>query len=198
MFRLIISIILISIAVTGFFAFTKPLFNDISALREQMASYDDALNNSKMLENERDLLTKKYNSFDPENIAKLSKLLPDNVDNIRLILEIEKIATPYGMVLKDIKYNVESTNNTTARTAENGEVGGIPMPRQEYGTLDFSFSTQGAYGNFINFMRDLEKNLRIMDITSIDFSSNVSIGASPSLSQIYKYNFNVKTYWLKN
>ena len=198
MFRLIISIILISIAVTGFFAFTKPLFNDISALREQMASYDDALNNSKMLENERDLLTKKYNSFDPENIAKLSKLLPDNVDNIRLILEIEKIATPYGMVLKDIKYNVESTNNTTARTAENGEVGGIPMPRQEYGTLDFSFSTQGAYGNFINFMRDLEKNLRIMDITSIDFSSNVGIGASPSLSQIYKYNFNVKTYWLKN
>ena len=188
MFRLIISIILISIAVTGFFAFTKPLFNDISALREQMASYDDALNNSKMLENERDLLTKKYNSFDPENIAKLSKLLPDNVDNIRLILEIEKIATPYGMVLKDIKYNVESTNNTTARTAENGEVGGIPMPRQEYGTLDFSFSTQGAYGNFINFMRDLEKNLRIMDITSIDFSSNVGIGASPSLSQIYKYN----------
>jgi len=198
MFRLIISIILISIAVTGFFAFTKPLFNDISALREQMASYDDALNNSKMLENERDLLTKKYNSFDPENIAKLSKLLPDNVDNIRLILEIEKIATPYGMVLKDIKYNVESTNNTTARTAENGEVGGIPMPRQEYGTLDFSFSTQGTYGNFINFMRDLEKNLRIMDITSIDFSSNVGIGASPSLSQIYKYNFNVKTYWLKN
>src|SRR3989344_1144954 len=157
MFKLITAIILIGIAITGFFAFTKPIFDDISALREQIASYDDALNNSHMLENERDLLTKKYNSFDPENIEKLSKLLPDNVDNIRLILEIEKIATPYGMVLKDIKYNVESTNNTTARTAENGEVGGIPMPRQEYGTLDFSFSTQGAYGNFINFMRDLDR-----------------------------------------
>jgi len=198
MFKLITAIILIGIAITGFFAFTKPIFDDISALREQIASYDDALNNSHMLENERDLLTKKYNSFDPENIEKLSKLLPDNVDNIRLILEIEKIATPYGMVLKDIKYNVESTDTVSARTIEGGESGGVPIPRGDYGTLSFSFSTQGTYANFVNFMKDLEKNLRIMDIASIDFSSNVGVGASPSLSQIYKYSFSVKTYWLKN
>lgn len=198
MFRLIVSIILIGVAITGFFIFTNPLFDNISTLKLQVASYNNALNNSKTLENERDLLTKKYNSFDPQNIEKITKLLPDNVDNIRLILEIEKIATPYGMVLKDIKYEVENIDSTAGRTAGGVVSGGIPTSRKNYGTLNFSFSTQGTYGNFISFVRDLEKNLRIMDIASIDFSSNAGVGASPSLSQIYKYNFNVKTYWLKN
>src|SRR3989338_1325194 len=204
MFRLIISIILISIAVTGFFAFTKPLFNDISALREQMASYDDALNNSKMLENERDLLTKKYNSFDPENIAKLSKLLPDNVDNIRLILEIEKIATPYGMVLKDIKYDATNKDNVISQTtgAGAGAGGAIKVgedfSHKDFGIWDLEFSTQGTYNNFINFVKDLENNLRVVDMSSIQFSSNANIGLNPQLPEAYKYNFKIRTYWLKN
>jgi hypothetical protein len=53
-------------------------------------------------------LTQKYSTIDPVNLDKLTKLLPDNVDNIRLILEIEKIASPYGMILKDVKYETAS------------------------------------------------------------------------------------------
>lgn len=81
-----------------------------------MASYNEALNNSKALEAERDKLTQKYNSFDPENLSKLQKLLPDNVDNIRLILEIEKIASPYGMVLKNVKYDATDKNTAVSQT----------------------------------------------------------------------------------
>ena len=90
MFRYILPIILIGIAIAGFFTFTNPFYENVLLEREQVASYNEALNNSKALEAERDKLTQKYNSFDPENLSKLQKLLPDNVDNIRLILEIEK------------------------------------------------------------------------------------------------------------
>src|ERR1035437_1839059 len=100
MFKYILPIILIGVAVAGFFILADPLYQGVSLKRTQIASYNEALNNSKALEAERDKLTQKYNSFDPDNLAKLQKLLPDNVDNIRLILEIEKIASPYGMVLK--------------------------------------------------------------------------------------------------
>ncbi|MFH1200867.1 MAG: hypothetical protein V1484_00865 [bacterium] len=200
MMRFIMPIILIGIAVTFFFVFTNPLYNDISILNSEVDSYNNALDNSKMLENERDKLTAKYNAIDPENLMKLQKLLPENVDNVRLILEIGEIALPYGMVLKDVKYNVIQTNTATAKgTAVQG--GAAAKTPKNYGIFDLEFSTSGTYDSFINFTKDLESNLRIVDISSIIFSSNTgSTVNNPKINspEVYKYNFKIKTYWLKN
>ena len=200
MIRFITPIILIGLAIAGFFMFTNPLYNDISQLRTQVASYNEALNNSKALENERDKLTAKYNSINPEYLVKLTKLLPENIDNIRLILEIEKIASPYGMILRDVKYN--TTNKVVANVPASGIAGisqaGISQSAQkDYGVWDLEFSTSGTYNNFMNFMKDLEKNLRIVDVSSIDFSSSVGLAGGTSPDS-YKYSFKIKTYWLKN
>jgi hypothetical protein len=196
MFRFILPVILIGIAIAGFFILTNPLYQDISLKRDQIASYNEALGNSKALESERDKLTQKYNEINPEDLSKLKKLLPDNVDNIRLILEIEKIASPYGMALKDVKYNttdtaVTPTNPQTAQT-NTGET------KKDYGVWNLEFSTQGTYNNFLNLIKDLENNLRVVDISSIEFSSSLTPGLNPSLAQAYKYDFKIKTYWLKN
>lgn len=205
MTRFVMPTVLIGIAIAIFFIFTNPIYNQISALQAQVSSYDNALSNSKALENERDKLTSKYNSIDPSNIDKLSKLLPDNVDNIRLILEIEKLAAPYGMVLTNIKYNTTATGTTTS-TSGTRAPGQIANPAQAvqtgYGTFDLEFSTSGTYDKFINFTKDLENNLRIVDISSISFSSdNAPIngaGLNSSSPDTYNYNFKIKTYWLKN
>lgn len=202
MTRFIMPIILIGIAASAFFMFTNPLYNNISELRAQVASYNDALNNSKMLENERDKLTAKYNSIDPANLTKLQKLLPDNVDNIRLILEIEQVATPYGMTLTNVKYNTADTTIATGATATAIQGGNaVKTASKDYGTLDLEFSTSGTYDNFINFTKALESNLRIVDISSISFTSDTNNpGAGPKTNspEVYKYNFKIKTYWLKN
>ena len=105
MLQFLMPIIIIGIAVTGFFTFTSPTYEKINTLKAQTSSYDEALNNSKALETERDKLTAKYNTISGENLNRLIKLLPQNVDNIRLILEIEKLAAPFGMVLSDVKYD---------------------------------------------------------------------------------------------
>src|SRR3989338_11630243 len=97
MSRLIAPIILIAITIAVFLTFTMPFYADIGTLRISQASYNEALNNSKALENERDKLVEKENNIGRENMDKLNKLLPENVDNIRLILEIEQVALPYGM-----------------------------------------------------------------------------------------------------
>ena len=197
MFRYILPIILIGIAIAGFFTFTNPFYENVLIEREQVASYNEALDNSKALEAERDKLTQKYNSFDPENLSKLQKLLPDNVDNIRLILEIEKIASPYGMVLKDVKYDATSKDTPISQTA--GTTQAVKNSTgKDYSVWNLEFSIQGTYNNFTNFVKDLENNLRIVDISSIQFCSNAGTGISPSLSESYKYNFKIKPYWLKN
>ncbi|MFA6177292.1 MAG: hypothetical protein WC694_00115 [Candidatus Paceibacterota bacterium] len=201
MTRFIIPIFLIIISGLFFFIFTNPLYTKISTLNEDAASYNGALDNSKIFENERDKLTSKYNQIDPENLAKIQKLLPDNVNNIRLILEIGQIASPYGMVLKDIKYNVVDTDAsaTTKGTAVRG--GSTAKTSKNYGVFDLEFSISGTYDNFISFTKDLESNLRIVDISSVAFSSNVSSAGSNSKtnpSEVYKYDFKIKTYYLKN
>lgn len=196
MFKYITSIILIGSAIASFFFFTNPIYKNVLTIREQIDFYNQALTNSKALETERDKLTQKYNSFDPEKLDRLEKLLPDNVDNIRLILEIEKIASPYGMAIKDVRYDTTSeTKDSTQIVGKNVKA----VSSKSYGILNFEFSTQGTYNNFINFIKDLENNLRIVDISSIQFSSSSSsIGLNPKLLEAYKYNFSIKTYWLKN
>ncbi len=203
MFRFIIPAILIGVAIAGFFMFAKPFYADITNLKNQVISYNEALNNSKALENARDELTKKYNSIDPENLAKIVKFLPDNVDNVRLILEIQNIASPYGMLIKDIKYDTADKNNTQKLTPlQLSQQADIKQSSKDYGTWNLEFSTEGTYTNFLNFIKDLEKNLRIVDVSSIEFSSDLDTskgkGASPASSDSYKYAFKIKTYWLKN
>ncbi len=208
MTRFITPIILIGISIAVFLIFTSPIFNSIADLRAQVASYDEALNNSKMLENERDKLTAKYNSINPDNLIKLQKLLPENIDNIRLILEMEQIASPYGMTLRDVKYDsptkkIGAVDATTPSGA--GEIqGGVidSSPQKDYGVWNLEFSTTGTYNNFLNFTRDLQSNLRIVDISSVQFLSSDTRVAPPagklSPDETYKYNFKIQTYWLKN
>ncbi|MEK7071419.1 MAG: hypothetical protein AAB943_00600 [Patescibacteria group bacterium] len=199
MLKFIAPAILIAIAIAGFFVFTNPLYKDLVQLKEQAASYNEALDNSKRLENERDKLTKKYNTVDPENLAKLEKLLPDSVDNIRLILEIEKVALPFGMSLKDVQYDmVKKDSKTEGNNAGQSDTTSQPENNRDYGMWELSFSTSGTYNNFVNFIKDLERNLRIVDISSVQFSSNVGTGLNPGFAEVYKYAVKIKTYWLKN
>jgi hypothetical protein len=208
MMRFIMPIILIGIAVSLFFVFTNPLYDStnpispgIVQLRAQVASYNAALNNEKALEDERDKLTAKFNAINPDNLLKLEKFLPGSVDNIRLILEIEQIASPYGMVLKDVKYNATDPTTPATPTAVVQGGGVAKQVPKDYGIFDLEFSTSGTYDNFINFTKDLESNLRIVDISSISFSSNGAVtGANlKTISpEIYNYDFKIKTYWLKN
>ena len=207
MTRFIMPIILIVISVALFFTVTNPMYSSIADSQAQLTSYNTALDTSKTLESQRDALTAKYNSFDPNNLAKLEKLLPDNVNNIRLILEIEQIASPYGMALSDVKY--DSTNSTSVTTGTTGGAaavqGGSPAKKQssDYGIFNLEFSITGTYDNFINFTKDLQSNLRIVDISSISFSSDTTsatsgTGSKTNAPETYKYDFKIQTYWLKS
>ena len=106
MFRYIVPIIMISVSLGIFFAYTDPVYKDVKELRVQVSSYDEALDNSKKLEEAKNALNEQYNAFTDEELTRLRKLLPDNVDNIRLILEIESVAVRYGMTINNVEFDV--------------------------------------------------------------------------------------------
>lgn len=185
--RFIFPIILIIASVGLFVIFTNPTYKQVATLRTEQAAYDEALTNSKQLLDIRQELVDKYNALSPDDRTKLSKLMPDNVDNIRLIIDIQKIASQYGMLPRDIRFDKnQGTTDIRASTPEEAN-----QLRREYGTFDLDFSVTGTYANFLNFVRDLEKSLRIVDIESVTFASDAN-------SSSYKYAFKIRTYWLRN
>jgi len=201
--RTFLPIFMLIVAIGGFFLFTDKHYQTVKDLRVQVASYNVALDNAKALQAKRDELVGQYNAFPEANIEKLKKLLPDNVDNIRLIIEIEAIARNYGMQLKNVKYDdTKSKDSATAFAAPSSS--DLAAQSKDYGAITLGFSTQGSYENFLKFLSDLEKSLRIVDVSSIAFTSadDGAQSKAPNTPGIggtgYKYDFTIKTYWLKN
>src|SRR3989344_2618120 len=113
----------------------------------------------------------------------------------QLAVEIEKLALSYGMFLKNVEHTAPArdipTDGRIVLTREQ-----LAAQKKAYGVFELSFSTEGSYGSFVGFLQSLEKSLRIIDIESIRFSSAELPGSSQP-KDVYKYDFKVKTYWLK-
>src|SRR3989344_132795 len=163
--KYLLPIILLAASAGLFFVYINPSYLEIKDLREQENSFSEALSNSKKLEAIRDTLVKKYNDLATTvSLDRIKKFLPDNVDNIKLVLEINRVAEQYNMLVKNIKYDVPKKE----APAGNQFVAQAPTgPVKDYDGFDLQFSVEGSYGNFVNFLESLEKSLRIVDLGSI-------------------------------
>lgn len=181
--RLILSILMLLASIAGFAVFIVPHYNTISTLRAQEADYQTVLTNARKLKEQRNALVKKYNSFDQTKLAQLATMLPTNPENMKLILSLQSVASQYGMVLQNVK--IEDPSSDPA-----GQKPGA-QANTELGTLTINFSVAGSYASFTNFVRTIERSLRMIEIQKVSFS------ASDPKSQNYQYSVAVKTYWLK-
>lgn len=174
----IISIIMVLASFGLFFVYADPTYSDIKTLSTEKADYKRALDNSKALQAERDKFLDQYNAIDAADRARLNKALPDNIDNVRLIIDIDETAKKYGMRIRNFR----------AEAASESQVIGVDSGL--YGTLTLSFTTTASYNTFLAFAKSLEQSLRVIDISAISF-------ASSDTNSLYDYNVTIKTYWLK-
>lgn len=190
MTKLTFPILLIILSVGIFFMYIDPTYGEIKETIQEQERFDQALDKSKELQEIRDRLLTRYNTFSSSDLDRLTKLLPDNVDNVRLVLDIDHIASTYGMRIKDV----------TIDTEEERKEGTIGPTKNKYESVTLSFSMASSYDNLIKFIRDMEKSLRIVDITNISLialPAQLDKEGLPIEQDFYKYNISVKTYWLK-
>lgn len=189
--RLILPLVLTAISVGLFLVYTNPTYTAINDLKTSVSAYDQALYNSKELLRVRDQLTTQYNGISADDRARLSKIMPDNVDNIRLIIDIQRIASQYGMLPRDITFEPitkDATSRTQAVVSDQ-----LPESKKNYGSFDLGFSVSGNYENFLAFLGDLEKSLRVVDVASVSFQA-----PDAGFGNTFKYVVKIRTYWLKN
>lgn len=164
--------------------YTDPAYQAAKELQAQVDSYDNALTKSKELIKVRDQLLTKRNALQIEDLQKLGKMLPDNVDNIRLIIDIDNMAAKRGVPLKDVTLG-EISDSTTARDPLAVAESGSPV-----GSVALTFTVSTTYENLLALIADLEHSLRVVDIEEISF-------ATGETSSIVDYTITVRTYWLR-
>ena len=195
--KLIFLILLIVLSVLTFIFGVNPLYKKVGVLKADITLYNEALNNSTDLQKRQDSLLQDYNAIREEDKDRLNNFLPSAVNNIQFILEVERIANLHNMSVKDIKFEAIKKNDTPVDP--NTIVAEVVKDTRPYGVFPIEFTTESDYATFVLFLKDLESNLRLMDIKSISFSVpdatiKTVVGANPN---IYTYTLKVETYWLK-
>ncbi len=173
------SIILVVASLGLFFGYIDPTYSNIKQeISEKKGEYSQALENSKDVKEERVRLMDEYKVIKKDDIDRLTKMLPDNIDNVRLLIDLDEIAKGHSMRIRDFRTDTNEKSET------------IGQGVSPYGTLTLTFSTTATYNTFLAFLKDLERSLRILDVTMISF-------ASSDTNEVYDYSITLKTYWLK-
>lgn len=180
--RLVVPIILIVAAIGLFALYTNQTYQRSKALGAQVAAFDEALTRAQELKSRRDELLSRRNTFSSDNVQKLERILPDNVDNIRFTIDIQNIAARHNLALKNVGLGTVS-DSKAKRSALSVGSSGDPV-----GSAEISFAVVASYDDFLAFLQDLEHSLRIVDVENISFKT--------SESGRYEFSLTIRTYWL--
>ncbi|HAO64604.1 TPA: hypothetical protein DCQ44_01325 [Candidatus Taylorbacteria bacterium] len=182
--RVILPLLLVIASIASFFMWINPHYTAVKDLKVQLAESQDALDKIVELESVRSSLVDKENAFQPADITKLQKLLPDNVDNTRLFLDIQGVASHYGTSIQDISVGAGQASGAVATTQA------IGSSKKQYGQMVLGFSINTTYENLSLFLNDLEKSLRLVEIKSLGFTAD---NKNPNH---YKVALSINAFWL--
>lgn len=175
------ALILIIIALALFFTFTSSEYDSLKEKRELAAEYRNVIDNVERITQKRDELLLEYNSIPKSEIDRLFKILPDNVDSVRLVLDLDTIASRYGISVDNVRVETKADDGRSLIV--------LPEYGVPYEKVTVSFSFVSNYQGFTQFLADLERSLRIMDIRSATFQV--------SDAGLYEHKLVIDTYWLK-
>lgn len=180
----ILPVVIILIALGLFFGYVHPTYTgSVAELRTEIRSYDSALEAADAYrEREAELLAEK-NAIPAEGLARIEAFLPDGVDNVQLILDLNALADRTDMLLSDfditeVDQDFDETNPERIPLASDGLVEAIEL----------SVSGVGSYESFKTFLDGVEWSLRPLDL--------VELNISQSDTGIYNYDMHFRIYWL--
>lgn len=195
MFRQISALIIIAIAVALFFLVTQGNIKKIETNSAEVDHLSSVLDNIKLYKEKHDQLIVEYNSIETNDIDRLEKFLPDNVNNVRLILAVQNVAKDLGISIKNVTYDSNSQKATAGQTSTSQEA--LNKQTKDYGVFDMNFTITGRYPEFVTFLSRIEKSLRIVDVRQIEFSAkDPKAGVTPTSDEVYQFDIDLRTYWL--
>jgi Tfp pilus assembly protein PilO len=168
-----------------FFMVGKPAFSDVQKLRGETDELNTAITEMRDLDQKKTELLTKLNNIPIEDRDRISTFLPNKEGMLRLIADIDGIASRHGISIAGVNIGTASTD-TSASLSE-------AVPEKAYNSKIIDVSFGASYTNLIAFLNDLEKSLRVIDVRSIDVSAGGENNAG-----VFQYKMSAEVYWLND
>lgn len=189
----IISISIITASILLFLLFTQGNIKDIKTNKAEAKHLSSVLESIQSYQQKYEQILQKYNEIPTNNIERIEKFLPNNVDNVKLILAVQNVAGGLGVSIKNVTYDTVSSKTSVAQNSQSA----LNRQTKDYGIFDMNFTLTGRYVDFVNFLSEIEKSLRIVDVREVEFlSQNTKSGVTPTENDIYQFDIGLRTYWL--
>ena len=179
------SFIVIGVCVGMYFLYIRPNVSEVKSLIARKVEYQDVLAKSKQIKDKRIVLDNQYNGISESDLSKLAKIVPDSFDAILFINNINSLAIRDGVLIKDFKAN----NSNSVQTATRGVPAGV-VPSGNYAKNSVTLSLTGRYSAFQKFLRDLESNLTLVDITSLNMNPETT---GKGVDDTFSYSLTLQT-----
>ena len=180
----VLPILALLIAIGIFFAYVNPTWSGpIAAMKTAIASDDEALAAAKEYTEQQNELASARNAINPDDLKRLEVFLPDSVDNVGLILDLNTLASNSGLLLSNVDVVTNTVNSPTASA-------GVPSAAvNPIHSVDLTLSAVGTYTAFKEFLQGVEKSERLLDIRDLSVKG--------SSNGVYTYQMKLRLYWLK-
>lgn len=181
--------VFILLALGLFFGYIRPTWDgQIAQDKADIASYDAALTAASNFTDNQSKLEAERDAIPSDELDRLNAFLPDSVDNVQLILDLNALATRSGVVLSNFNTGV-SPNGTAGASGSGADTGGATPDRgSTVDSLTLSVAATGSYDSFRTFLAGAEQSLRPLDVTQLSVTD--------SDTGVYTYQVAFKIYWL--
>src|SRR5512146_3193472 len=127
MIRLFTAALLLLVAGTAFFGYTQPTYSKIQELKQEVAQLDGLLAEASEFQKLKSQLMDRYNALPSDTLARLNKLLPDHVDNVRLILDVDSLAAQDNLTLDNVIISTPDSSGSSGQVSS-GQPGTLDNP----------------------------------------------------------------------
>jgi len=166
---------LISLAAFFFWGWILPGYNVISELKTLVRERQDLISSRSAIIANIKNLTEEYQKHSAD-IKKRTAVVPNKKSVAEIVSTMENIASRNGLQL------------TGETISEQKSEPGAP-----YDSVLIDISLSGGYTSLVNMLQSLEKNLRLLDVSSID----VNPGTSSSGAAFLNFRVKMSAYFVK-
>jgi Tfp pilus assembly protein PilO len=185
--------IFIALSIGLFFSYIRPAYEVLGAVLDQETRVNQALEKAKLLESKTGELTARLGDIERDDVQmkRLKTLLPDTVDPVRLVIDIDALARKHGVTVTSFDLP-QRDQQQYADSAETSMLDARPV-----GEATMRVVAHGGYSNLKAFTQSLEKSLTLVDIAQLSFSKFDLIAQEGAPVGGLQASFVIKTHWLK-
>lgn len=176
-----IPIILFILAGASYFAFIAPFWNDIGTIKSEQESAQETIKQGEELKTLVADISEKVKQFEERDPnGRLGAILPLEIDEILFLNDLSALVGNQGLEAKELM--LSGGDDDTAPTGNEGapnagtQTGGDTSNDRVHRTV--SFTVSATYPQFVALLREIEQNLVLLEIESVDFTA----GAAPEAS----------------